>query len=88
MEMRSAFSEESHADSHTDEHHLTWIPCVETNELDYLTRGTMNTDFYFEEIVNFVSCWPGDGGCCIDWVQLSRFYLKTETESYLRNVVL
>jgi hypothetical protein len=35
-------------------------------------------------------CWyrfPEIGTSCIDWAQLSRFYLKTETESSLRNVV-
>jgi hypothetical protein len=30
---------------------------------------------------------PEIGTCSIDWAQLSRFYLKTETESSLRNVV-
>jgi hypothetical protein len=36
-------------------------------------------------------CWykcPETETSSIDWVQLSRFYLKTETESSLRNVVL
>jgi hypothetical protein len=28
------------------------------------------------------------GTSSIDWTQLSRFYLKTETESSLRNVIL
>jgi hypothetical protein len=28
------------------------------------------------------------GTSSIDWAQLSRFYLKTETESSLRNAVL
>jgi hypothetical protein len=35
-------------------------------------------------------CWyrcPEIGTSSVDWVQLSRFYLKTETESSLRNVV-
>jgi hypothetical protein len=35
-------------------------------------------------------CWyrcPEMGTRSIDWGQLSRFYLKTETESSLRNVV-
>jgi hypothetical protein len=32
------------------------------------------------------SC-PEIGSSSIDWAQLSRFYLKTETESSLRNVV-
>jgi hypothetical protein len=27
------------------------------------------------------------GTGCIDWAQLSRFYLKTETESSLQNIV-
>jgi hypothetical protein len=27
------------------------------------------------------------GTCSIDWTQLSKFYLKTEIESSLRNVV-
>jgi hypothetical protein len=31
---------------------------------------------------------PATGTCSIDWAQLSRFYLKTEIESSLRNVVL
>jgi hypothetical protein len=30
---------------------------------------------------------PGIGTSSVDWAQLSRFYLKTETESSLRNVV-
>jgi hypothetical protein len=30
---------------------------------------------------------PEVGTSCIDWAQLSRFYLKTETEFSLRNVV-
>jgi hypothetical protein len=30
---------------------------------------------------------PEIGTSCIDWAQLSRFYLKTETESSLGNVV-
>jgi hypothetical protein len=30
---------------------------------------------------------PEIGTSSIDWAQLSRFYLKTETESSLRNVV-
>jgi hypothetical protein len=36
-------------------------------------------------------CWcryPEIGTSSIDWTQLSRFYLKTETESSLRNVFL
>jgi hypothetical protein len=34
-------------------------------------------------------CWcPEIGTSSIDWAQLSRFHLKTETESSLRNVVL
>jgi hypothetical protein len=35
-------------------------------------------------------CWyrcPEIGTSSIDWAQLSRFYLKTETESSLGNVV-
>jgi hypothetical protein len=35
-------------------------------------------------------CWyrcPDIGTSSIDWAQLSTFYLKTETESSLRNVV-
>jgi hypothetical protein len=35
-------------------------------------------------------CWctyPEIGTSCIDWAQLNRFYLKTETESSLRNVL-
>jgi hypothetical protein len=35
-------------------------------------------------------CWysrPEIGTSCIDWVQLSRFYLKTETDSSLRNIL-
>jgi hypothetical protein len=31
---------------------------------------------------------PEIGTSSIDWAQLSRFYLKTETESSLRNVVV
>jgi hypothetical protein len=31
---------------------------------------------------------PAIGTSSIDWAQLSRFYLKTETDSSLRNVVL
>jgi hypothetical protein len=37
-----------------------------------------------------ICCWyrcPEIGTSSIDWVQLSRFYLKTEIESSLRNVV-
>jgi hypothetical protein len=30
---------------------------------------------------------PEIGNISIDWAQLSRFYLKTETESSLRNVM-
>jgi hypothetical protein len=30
---------------------------------------------------------PGDRANSVDWAQLSRFHLKTETESSLRNVV-
>jgi hypothetical protein len=36
-------------------------------------------------------CWykyPEVGNSSIDWAQLSTFYLKTETESSLRNVFL
>jgi hypothetical protein len=36
-------------------------------------------------------CWyrcPESGSSSIDWAQMRRFYLKTETESRLRNVVL
>jgi hypothetical protein len=29
----------------------------------------------------------GDRDCSVDWAQLSRFYLKTETESSLRNTM-
>jgi hypothetical protein len=35
-------------------------------------------------------CWyrcPEIGTSSIDWAKLSRFYLKTETETSLRNVV-
>jgi hypothetical protein len=35
-------------------------------------------------------CWyrcPEIGTSSVDWAQLIRFYLKTETESSLRNVV-
>jgi hypothetical protein len=35
-------------------------------------------------------CWkscPEIGTSSIDWAQLSRFFLKTETESGLRNVM-
>jgi hypothetical protein len=32
--------------------------------------------------------YPKIGSSSIDWPQLSRFYLKTETESILRNVIL
>jgi hypothetical protein len=32
-------------------------------------------------------CWPEIGTSSIDWAQLSRCHLKTETESSLRNVV-
>jgi hypothetical protein len=38
-----------------------------------------------------IMCWcrcPKIGTNCINWAQLSRFHLKTETESSLRNVVL
>jgi hypothetical protein len=31
---------------------------------------------------------PEIGTSSMDWAQLSRFYLKTETESSLRNVML
>jgi hypothetical protein len=32
-------------------------------------------------------CWcPETGTSSVDWAQLSRFHLKTETESSLRNV--
>jgi hypothetical protein len=31
---------------------------------------------------------PEMGTSSVDWAQLSRFYLKTETESSLQNVVL
>jgi hypothetical protein len=34
-----------------------------------------------------ISCVYADVVSSIDWVQLSIFYLKTETESSLRNVV-
>jgi hypothetical protein len=31
--------------------------------------------------------WPEIGTSSVDWAQLSRFHLKTETESSFRNVV-
>jgi hypothetical protein len=34
-----------------------------------------------------LSICPEIGTSSIDWAQLSKFYLKTETESSLRNVV-
>jgi hypothetical protein len=34
-------------------------------------------------------CWcPETGTSSIDWAELSRFHLKTEIESSLRNVVV
>jgi hypothetical protein len=35
----------------------------------------------------YFSKHDGEGTSCIDWAQLSRFYLKTETESSFRKVV-
>jgi hypothetical protein len=37
---------------------------------------------------NNIPSGPEIGASSIYWIQLSRFYLKTETESSLRNVVV
>jgi hypothetical protein len=54
---------------------------VETTQLGPIDRASVYTPSW---------CWhrcPEIGTSSIDWAQLSRFHLKTETESSLRNVV-
>jgi hypothetical protein len=49
----------------------------------------INITIVFLDIIHhpvFISILTGT--CSVDWAQLSRFHLKTETESSLRNVVL
>jgi hypothetical protein len=53
-----------------------------------LLRWSIITIIMFLEIIHYPSISPEIGTNSIDWAQLSRFYLKTETESSLRNVVL
>jgi hypothetical protein len=46
------------------------------------------TNIMFLDIIRLpVLVGPDVGTSSVDWTQMSRFYLKTETESSLRNVV-
>jgi hypothetical protein len=49
----------------------------------YFSKHVSETGFYLRLQVKPT---PETGNRSIDWAQLSRFYLKTETESSLRNV--
>jgi hypothetical protein len=53
-----------------------------------LHRRIVTTGIMFLDIIHRLVLSPEIGASSIHWIQLSRFYLKTETESSLRNVVV
>jgi hypothetical protein len=57
--------------------------------LDIIHRPVLskNTVLFIFQNTTFRKLSPEIVTNSIDWVQLFRFYLKTETESILRNVV-
>jgi hypothetical protein len=61
------------------------------DESIFSSERMLHTDYYRKGSVekkNLTRRCPEIGISSIDWSQLSRFYLRTETESNLRNVVL
>jgi hypothetical protein len=64
---------------------IQWPTC----RVDPVPPPTMQIDLkvYDDGTIIQILCFWTLGTSSIDWAQLSRFYLKAETESSLRNVV-
>jgi hypothetical protein len=65
---------------------LLGLQFAEEYRLDLVKLGS--TNIMFVDIIRRpVFIFPERGASSIDWAKPNRFYLKTETESSLRNVV-